>query len=159
MLSRPQGHSATGRIMSMKNSNYTIGNRSRDLPVCRAVPQPMCHRVPNHTASTNDVSLLPFIQREPHWKYTCVFLTTVSAGRTILQEPRGFLITASAGKLQVHMWCYYSSFCWESHTAITLVNSVLPWWLRRIYNRNIFSSSKHKDRISECSPLIKFISK
>jgi hypothetical protein len=26
--------------MSMKNSNDTIGNRSRDLPVCSAVPQP-----------------------------------------------------------------------------------------------------------------------
>jgi hypothetical protein len=36
-LSRPQGHSATGRIMPMKNSNDTIGNRSRDLPVCNAV--------------------------------------------------------------------------------------------------------------------------
>jgi len=31
-LSRPQGHSAAGRIMSMKNSNDTIGNRTRDLP-------------------------------------------------------------------------------------------------------------------------------
>ena len=30
-LSRPQGHSATGRIMSIKNSNDTIGNRTRDL--------------------------------------------------------------------------------------------------------------------------------
>jgi hypothetical protein len=39
-LSRPQGHSATERIMSMKNSNDTIGNRTRDLPACRAVPQP-----------------------------------------------------------------------------------------------------------------------
>ena len=29
-----QGHSATGRIMSMKNSNDTIGNRTRDLPAC-----------------------------------------------------------------------------------------------------------------------------
>jgi len=28
--------------MSMKNSNYTIGNRTRDLPVCRAVNQPTC---------------------------------------------------------------------------------------------------------------------
>jgi hypothetical protein len=45
-LSRPQGHSAAGRIMSMKNSNYTIGNRSRDLPVCSAVPQQLRHRVP-----------------------------------------------------------------------------------------------------------------
>jgi hypothetical protein len=24
--------------MSMKNSNYTIGNRTRDLPACRTVP-------------------------------------------------------------------------------------------------------------------------
>jgi len=37
-LSRPQGHSATGRIMSLKNSNETIGNRPRDLPVCNLVP-------------------------------------------------------------------------------------------------------------------------
>jgi hypothetical protein len=43
-LSRPQGHSAARRIMSMKNSNDTIGNRSRDLPVCRAVPHPLRHR-------------------------------------------------------------------------------------------------------------------
>jgi len=31
-LSRNQGHSAAGRIMSLKNSNDTIGNRNRDLP-------------------------------------------------------------------------------------------------------------------------------
>ena len=30
-LSRPQGRSAVGRIMSMKNSSDTIGNRTRDL--------------------------------------------------------------------------------------------------------------------------------
>jgi len=30
-LRQPQGHSAAGRIMSMKNSNDTIGNRTRDL--------------------------------------------------------------------------------------------------------------------------------
>jgi hypothetical protein len=39
-LSQPQDHSAAGRIMSMKNSNDTIGNRTRDLPACSAVPQP-----------------------------------------------------------------------------------------------------------------------
>jgi DNA-binding CsgD family transcriptional regulator len=39
-LSRPQGHSAAERIISMKNTSVTIGNRSRDLPVCSAVPQP-----------------------------------------------------------------------------------------------------------------------
>jgi hypothetical protein len=37
-LSRPQGQSATGRIMSLKNSSDTIGNRTRDLPVCSVVP-------------------------------------------------------------------------------------------------------------------------
>jgi hypothetical protein len=46
-LSRPQGHSAAGRIISMTNSNDTIGNRSRDLPVCSAVSQPLRHRVPS----------------------------------------------------------------------------------------------------------------
>jgi hypothetical protein len=35
-----QGHSAVRRIMSMKYSNDTIGNRTRDLPACSAVPQP-----------------------------------------------------------------------------------------------------------------------
>ena len=39
-LSRPQVHSAAGRIMSMKNSNETVWNRTRDLPTCSAVPQP-----------------------------------------------------------------------------------------------------------------------
>ena len=39
-MSQLQGHSAAGRIMSMKNSNDTIGNRTRDLPACGAVPQP-----------------------------------------------------------------------------------------------------------------------
>jgi len=39
-LSQPQGHSAAGRIMSKKNSNDTIGNRTHDLPACRVVSQP-----------------------------------------------------------------------------------------------------------------------
>ena len=36
-LSQPQGHSAAGRIMPMKNSNDTIGNRTRELPTCSEV--------------------------------------------------------------------------------------------------------------------------
>jgi len=39
-LSQPQGHSAAGRIMSMKNSIDAIGNRTGDLPACSAVPPP-----------------------------------------------------------------------------------------------------------------------
>jgi len=44
-LSQPQGHGAAGRIMSMKNSSDTIGNRTRDLPACSAVPQPIIKAV------------------------------------------------------------------------------------------------------------------
>ena len=33
-LSSSQGHSAIGRIMSMKNSNDTIWDRTSDLPIC-----------------------------------------------------------------------------------------------------------------------------
>jgi hypothetical protein len=36
-VSRPQGHSATGRIMSLKNSNDINGFRTRDSPVCSVV--------------------------------------------------------------------------------------------------------------------------
>jgi len=39
-LSRPQGHSAAGRIILMKHSNDMIGNRTRDLPAYSAVPYP-----------------------------------------------------------------------------------------------------------------------
>ena len=38
-LSRPQGDRVAGRITSMENPRDTIGNRTRDLPDCRAVPQ------------------------------------------------------------------------------------------------------------------------
>jgi hypothetical protein len=34
----PQGHSAMGRIVSMKNSDDTIWNRASDLPICSTVP-------------------------------------------------------------------------------------------------------------------------
>jgi len=39
-LSRPQGHSAARKIESMNTSNDTMGDRTRDLPACDAVPQP-----------------------------------------------------------------------------------------------------------------------
>jgi len=34
------GPTALGRIISMKNSKDIIGNRTRYLPACSAVPQP-----------------------------------------------------------------------------------------------------------------------
>ena len=36
-LNRLQNHSEAGKIMSMKYSNYTLGNRTRDLPSCSSV--------------------------------------------------------------------------------------------------------------------------
>jgi len=38
-LSRPRAHSAAGRIMSIKNYDYTIRDRTRNLPACSAVSQ------------------------------------------------------------------------------------------------------------------------
>jgi hypothetical protein len=38
MLSRPQGHSAAGRIKLIEDSSDPILNRTRDLPVCSSVP-------------------------------------------------------------------------------------------------------------------------
>jgi len=41
------GHSAAGRIKSMKNPNDHIETRNHDLPACSAVPQPTA---PPHTS-------------------------------------------------------------------------------------------------------------
>ena len=38
----PQGHSAAGRIKSVKNSGGPIGNRTRDSLACGTVSQPTC---------------------------------------------------------------------------------------------------------------------
>jgi len=39
-LIQPQGHSAARKIISLKNFNDAIWNRTRDLPACSTVPQP-----------------------------------------------------------------------------------------------------------------------
>ena len=63
-LSRPQGHSAAGRVVSMKNSNDTIGNRTRDLPACSVVPQPTVlphapslYYITNHNQATRIIKM------------------------------------------------------------------------------------------------------
>ena len=43
-----RGYSAAGRVMSMKHYNHTIGDRTRELPACSAVPQ---STVPPHAPS------------------------------------------------------------------------------------------------------------
>jgi hypothetical protein len=39
-LSKPQGHSAAGRIRSIEKSNDLMGYETRDLAACSVVPQP-----------------------------------------------------------------------------------------------------------------------
>jgi hypothetical protein len=41
-LSRPQGHSAAGRVRSIEKSNDLVGNRTRDLPAC-SIPRTILH--------------------------------------------------------------------------------------------------------------------
>ena len=51
-LSQPQDYGTAGGIMSMKNSSDTIGNRTRDRPVCSAVSQPTAlPRTPESTSA------------------------------------------------------------------------------------------------------------
>ena len=62
-LIQPQGHSAVGRIMSMKNSSDTIGNRTRDLLTCSTVPQPTAlRRAPSSSQMGNKNLALSAIQ-------------------------------------------------------------------------------------------------
>jgi hypothetical protein len=106
-LSRPQGHCVPGRIMSMKNSNDIIGNRSRDTPVCSAVPQPLHYRVPH--------SLLYFLIFSSLWLVTTVqfvvshFLPAASLDVTTTNKKRSSgWSNGSASVDVVHippLWC------------------------------------------------------
>jgi hypothetical protein len=57
-MSGPQGNIATGMIMSLKNSNDSIGNRTRDLPFCNVVPYPLRHRAQAMQANSHNFCLL-----------------------------------------------------------------------------------------------------
>jgi hypothetical protein len=43
--------------MSMKKSSETIGNQTRNLPVCSAVPQPLHHRSPLIITTTATITV------------------------------------------------------------------------------------------------------
>jgi hypothetical protein len=59
-----QGYSAAGRIVSIKNSNETIGNRTRDLPDCSAAPRPTAPQRDNYISSDFIIQLL---RVNRHW--------------------------------------------------------------------------------------------
>jgi len=89
--------------MSMKNSNDTIGNRTRDLPTCNAVPQP--------TAPPLNWSAIE----------TCLYLYTGKQyfSATTCDEWRN---TASVTKVGLMFGCYLHILDWL----------VITWWTMRI---------------------------
>ena len=66
VLSRPQGHSAIGRIfMSMKNSNDIRWDRTTVLPICSTAREPLCYRGPLTEMSTRRISWGSKAERPP----------------------------------------------------------------------------------------------
>ena len=105
MLSRPQGHSATGRIMSLKNSNDTIGNRTRDLPVFSAVPQPLRHPalhiyiyIINIMGAWGSVVVKAIDSRWCHWGFFPWFLPTKPCALRLTQPLKMSTRDFSCGK-------------------------------------------------------------
>jgi hypothetical protein len=113
-LSHPQGHGVTRRIMSMKNSNDTIGNRARDLPACSAVPQPTAppHAYPRTfyvpvlnlctctfwpwNSSTLNLKRLSTVFGSEMSKLSLVFVTkTQSPGMGMSQKMTGDLVSST----------------------------------------------------------------
>jgi len=74
-LSQYQGHIAAGRIMSMKNSSDIIGNRTRNLPACSAVPQPTAP--PRASLQQHYNGLSTSLKRECHFSEHVQKLDTI----------------------------------------------------------------------------------
>ena len=68
-LSQPLGHSVARRIMSMKNFDDTIGNRTRGLLACSAAPQTTATPRTPHKQSTisKPISLRPVCKYKHTW--------------------------------------------------------------------------------------------
>jgi len=86
-LSRPQGHSAIGRFMLKKNSSDAIGNRTRDLPTCSAVPQPTTN---THTYMYVCIYIYIYIKVNVKWsRYRPGVAQRVGRGIALLLHDRG----------------------------------------------------------------------
>jgi hypothetical protein len=102
--------------MSTKNSNDTIGNRSRDLPFCSSVPQPLRHRVlPVYSIQMELPVKANFLYN------SCVFKYYVHVKLSLLF-------------ISVYYRLEYFSFRWENSKAIGLLNSDL-YLETEIWNR------------------------
>ena len=94
----PQCHNAALRFMAMKNSNDTIGNRTRDLPTCSAVPQ--------QTA-------LPLAPSVSYVRINSKVKVTLCAKRKMILKPRTFPFLRKPKKLCViaeNTWPYSDCF-------------------------------------------------
>jgi hypothetical protein len=91
MLSRPQNHSAAGRIMSMKNSNDTFGNRARDLPTCSAGPQPTVpQRATLYTPNIPNYRCSVVIPSENNFSWLVYFVTAVPTMMEVIWVEIGY---------------------------------------------------------------------
>jgi hypothetical protein len=111
--------------MSIKNSNDTIGNRSRDLPVCSAVPQPLRHRVP-HSVTTQTQKPSVF-----YWNSQRNYLILSTLHMFMARHP-----IAGLGLLQ----------CWGFAVRLsnTLGRTPLEKWSSRRTDRYLTTYNTHK---------------
>ena len=98
-LSQPQGHSAAGRIVSMKNSYDTSGILTCDLPACSAVPQPTVPpRATRHDLilwckvkyNKNSFSILPNFWNAALKTAPCA--TDICMSKILISKPAGKII-------------------------------------------------------------------
>jgi hypothetical protein len=79
--------------MSMKNSNETIGNRTRDLPACRTVPQPTAPpRAPAYYVCIETLSLTVFCVPSfyTHSSFWYKFRNTFRAASCSVPQPTAY---------------------------------------------------------------------
>ena len=76
--------------MSTKNSNSTIGNRTRDLPTCSAVPQPVT--LPRAPLNEQSISETIFCTVKAKVKVTLVQALRLCTGRTAHRGSRGIAL-------------------------------------------------------------------
>ena len=129
-LSRPQSRNAAGRIMSMKNCNDTIWNRTRDLPTCSAVPQPTALRCASmkedivlKIISTDVCSELSEEARIPHYE---IYFQCVSSILQFFDKRRVTFFKRFYYRCLQHRNCKRLS---RHVQAFCLIK--LPCWMRR----------------------------
>jgi hypothetical protein len=129
--------------LSLKNSNDTIGNRSRDLPVRSAVPQPLRHRGPLTEMSTRNNSWGVTVTGAYGWHPYHLHVPTVfKSGSLKLLEPSGPVQACNGIALPLPLvdclWMKWTLFHFHTH-------SFLYFWLNiclfSFFSSNSFSNT------------------